>query len=118
MRSLGQANSIFRISLFDRLQETFEIGRAGVANLIDIDCRRSRDVLVKQCALVVGFDLVDTYPFLADVALFSLDYPHSLCLWPNSADHIARLTKDMDPVSKEKILVGNARKLYKLPEGY
>lgn len=62
----------------------------------------------------VGFDLVGAYPYLADVALFSLDYPHSLCLWPGSAGHIERLTKDLDPLAKDKILAGNAVNIFNL----
>jgi predicted TIM-barrel fold metal-dependent hydrolase len=73
-----------------------------------------RNVFVTVLDDEVGFDLVGTYPYLADVALFSLDYPHSLCLWPNSADHIQRLTKDMDPAAKEKILAGNAVNVFNL----
>lgn len=62
----------------------------------------------------VGFDLVPTYPYLADVAMFSLDYPHSLNLWPDSAGHIARVTGNVDSIAKEKILAGNAMKVFNL----
>ena len=42
----------------------------------------------------LGFEMIATgfRPGLADCSLFSTDYPHSVCLWPNSQDHIARLT--------------------------
>lgn len=43
-----------------------------------------------------------------------LDYPHSLCLWPNSASHIDRLTKNLAPLAKQKILAGNAVQLFNL----
>jgi len=62
----------------------------------------------------VGFDMVAKEPVLADMALFSLDYPHSVALWPNSAKHIERVTKNVDPVSKQKILAGNAVKVFNL----
>jgi predicted TIM-barrel fold metal-dependent hydrolase len=62
----------------------------------------------------VGFDQVRFDPQLADVALFSIDYPHSVCLWPNSADYIERVTKNVDPVSKAKILAGNSERVFGL----
>ena len=62
----------------------------------------------------LGFDLVKDYPSMADLALFSIDYPHSICLWPNTQDDIARSTVNCDPVSKQKILAGNAVKVFNL----
>jgi predicted TIM-barrel fold metal-dependent hydrolase len=60
----------------------------------------------------VGFKMVPDYPYLADCALYSTDYPHSVTLWPNSKEHIAQLTKGLDPVATEKILAGNAARVY------
>ena len=62
----------------------------------------------------VGFDLVASEPVLSDVALFSVDYPHSVCLWPNTQKYIAESTVNVDPVAKQKILAGNAVKLFNL----
>jgi predicted TIM-barrel fold metal-dependent hydrolase len=62
----------------------------------------------------VGFDYVQHDPQMAEIAMFSIDYPHSVCLWPGSAGHIERVTKNVDPVSKEKILAGNAIRVYDL----
>jgi predicted TIM-barrel fold metal-dependent hydrolase len=62
----------------------------------------------------VGFDLVATNPQMADLALFSTDYPHSICLWPNTADDIARSTVNCPAEAKQKILAGNAVKLFNL----
>jgi predicted TIM-barrel fold metal-dependent hydrolase len=62
----------------------------------------------------VGFEMVKREPYLADMAMFSTDYPHSLCLWPNSNEHIERLTKGMDPVAKDKILARNAVNVFNL----
>jgi predicted TIM-barrel fold metal-dependent hydrolase len=61
-----------------------------------------------------GFKVVaeGLYPPLADTAMFSTDYPHSVCLWPKSQDHIARLTRDLSEVDREKILSGNAARVY------
>ena len=62
----------------------------------------------------VGFDSIQFDAQMADVALFSIDYPHSVCLWPNSADYIARSTVNVDAVSKAKVLAGNAVRIFNL----
>jgi predicted TIM-barrel fold metal-dependent hydrolase len=53
-------------------------------------------------------------PGLADCAMFSTDYPHSVCLWPKSREHVARLTKGLSEVDKHKVLAGNAERVYGL----
>ena len=73
-----------------------------------------RNVFVTVLDDRVGFRAVKDYPFLADTALFCVDYPHSVCLWPNSAKHIARATEGCDPAAVQKILSGNAVKLFNL----
>jgi predicted TIM-barrel fold metal-dependent hydrolase len=60
----------------------------------------------------VGFKLVSQYPWMADAAMFSSDYPHSVCLWPNTTKLAAELTADLDPAATEKILSGNAARVY------
>ncbi len=42
----------------------------------------------------IGFRMIaeGLAPGLADAAMFSTDYPHSVCLWPNSREHIEKLT--------------------------
>jgi predicted TIM-barrel fold metal-dependent hydrolase len=62
----------------------------------------------------VGFDLVQYDPQIADVALFCIDYPHSVCLWPNTSEYIERATANCDPVAKQKILSGNAARIFNL----
>jgi predicted TIM-barrel fold metal-dependent hydrolase len=44
--------------------------------------------------------------------MFSTDYPHSVCLWPQSQDHIARLTVGMTDADRHKVLAGNAERVY------
>ena len=53
-------------------------------------------------------------PQLAEMAMFSLDYPHSVCLWPDTERYIEEATANCDPVSKEKILAGNAKRVFNL----
>jgi len=73
-----------------------------------------RNVFITVLDDKVGFDLVASNPKMADLALFSTDYPHSICLWPNTLEHIERAAVNCDPVSKQKILAGNAIKLFNL----
>jgi predicted TIM-barrel fold metal-dependent hydrolase len=72
-----------------------------------------RNVFVTVLDDHVGFrHVADGYPRLADTAMFSTDYPHSVCLWPNSRQHIATLTAGLRPEDTEKILSGNASRVY------
>ena len=62
---------------------------------------------------VVGFDLLRAgSPRLAETAMFSSDYPHSVTLWPNSQKHISTLTKGIDAEPRQKVLAGNAVRVY------
>ena len=62
----------------------------------------------------IGFDFVRSDPQLAELALFSIDYPHSVCLWPNSAGYIEKVTANVDPQLKQKILAGNSVRVFGL----
>ena len=48
------------------------------------------------------------------MAMFSTDYPHSICLWPDTQDDIARATVNCAPEAKHKILAGNAVRVFNL----
>jgi predicted TIM-barrel fold metal-dependent hydrolase len=56
--------------------------------------------------------MVEQYPWLADTAMFSSDYPHSVTLWPNSRTHAAALTSGLPEDAAAKMLAGNAARLY------
>ena len=61
----------------------------------------------------VGYALIKAgSPRLADMTMFSNDYPHSVTLWPESRRHIAELTDGMDARDKRKVLAGNAARVY------
>jgi predicted TIM-barrel fold metal-dependent hydrolase len=62
----------------------------------------------------VGFRLVNDYPWLADTALYSTDYPHSVTLWPRSRQVVAELAAGLPADAREKILSGNAAHLYRI----
>jgi predicted TIM-barrel fold metal-dependent hydrolase len=62
----------------------------------------------------LGFDMVEDEPYLADMAMFSTDYPHSICLWPDTQQDIARATVNCAPEARQKILAGNAVRVFNL----
>jgi predicted TIM-barrel fold metal-dependent hydrolase len=64
---------------------------------------------------VVGFQLIKSgWPGLADTCMFSTDYPHSVTLWPNTAKYVTDLTDGLREDDKEKVLAGNAARVYGL----
>jgi predicted TIM-barrel fold metal-dependent hydrolase len=72
-----------------------------------------RNVFVTVLDDHVGFQMIrDGHSWLADVAMYSTDYPHSVCLWPNSEKHIATLFEGLATEDREKILSGNAARVY------
>jgi predicted TIM-barrel fold metal-dependent hydrolase len=64
----------------------------------------------------VGFRMLaeGLFPALADIAMFSSDYPHSVCLWPNTRQHVDKLTVGLSEEDATKILSGTATRLYGL----
>jgi predicted TIM-barrel fold metal-dependent hydrolase len=75
-----------------------------------------RNVFVTTLDDQYGFNAIRQDPSLADAVMFSIDYPHSVTLWPNSAQHIEKLTDGFDEVSKHKVLAGNAAAVYGLTD--
>jgi predicted TIM-barrel fold metal-dependent hydrolase len=47
-------------------------------------------------------------------AMFSIDYPHEITLFPNTQKHLAELTVGLDPQVKHDVLAGNAVKVFGL----
>jgi len=60
-----------------------------------------------------GFEGIRRNPKFADAVMYSIDYPHSVTLWPNSGRHIAELTEGFDDASRAKVLSENAARAYK-----
>jgi predicted TIM-barrel fold metal-dependent hydrolase len=60
----------------------------------------------------VGFDLVASHPWLADCAMWSSDYPHSVTLWPRSRQILGDLAKSLRQDQLDKIAFGNAARVY------
>ena len=73
-----------------------------------------RNVFVTVLDDKLGFDMCASEPYLADMALFSTDYPHSVCLWPDTPAYIADCTQNCPPEARAKILAGNAVRLFGL----
>jgi predicted TIM-barrel fold metal-dependent hydrolase len=44
--------------------------------------------------------------------MYSTDYPHSVTLWPNSREHIARLTAPLSDEAAHRVLAGNAERVF------
>jgi predicted TIM-barrel fold metal-dependent hydrolase len=63
---------------------------------------------------VIGFRLLaeGLSPMLAELAMFSSDYPHSVCLWPHTRQHAEKLTDGLSEDDRTKILSGTASRLY------
>jgi predicted TIM-barrel fold metal-dependent hydrolase len=83
--------------------------------------RRPSEVLGENVFVTVldddlGFRMVAEgfWPRLADLAMFSSDYPHSVCLWPDTRKHVERLTVGWRQEDLDKVLHGTAERLYKL----
>ncbi|MCW2914398.1 MAG: amidohydrolase 2 [Actinomycetia bacterium] len=73
------------------------------------------NVLVTSLDDYVGYDLIRTgWPQLADMVMYSTDYPHSLCLWPDTRDYVAKLMHGLTPEQKDKICFGNAARVYNI----
>ena len=51
----------------------------------------------------------------ADRILFESDFPHPTCLYPDPLATAAKHLRDLTPDAREKILGGNASRLYKIP---
>jgi predicted TIM-barrel fold metal-dependent hydrolase len=73
-----------------------------------------RNVFVTALDDWVGFAGIRDDPTLADAVMYSIDYPHSVSLWPNSRSYTERLTAGMDASTRTKVLAGNAARVYRL----
>jgi predicted TIM-barrel fold metal-dependent hydrolase len=73
-----------------------------------------RNVFVTALDDWVGFSSIRDDPTLADAVMYSTDYPHSVSLWPQSHSYIERLTAGMDAAARDKVLAGNAARVYGL----
>jgi predicted TIM-barrel fold metal-dependent hydrolase len=99
------------------MDQQYEIG----ATMHDVSLSRvpsavlGENVFVTGLDDVVGFQLIEAgSPRLADTCMFSTDYPHSVTLWPHTAEHVATLTAGLRDDDKHKVLAGNAARVYGL----
>jgi predicted TIM-barrel fold metal-dependent hydrolase len=89
-----------------------EMGDASAGGALAPTEYLGRNVFVTVLDDHVGFGLVKKFPWLADVAMYSTDYPHSVTLWPRTRELIPKLTKGLPKGAREKILAGNAERVY------
>lgn len=61
-----------------------------------------------------GFKAMKDDAQMQDMVMWSTDYPHSVSLWPNSKKYIAELTAGYDSEAKQKVLAGNAARVFGL----
>jgi predicted TIM-barrel fold metal-dependent hydrolase len=71
-----------------------------------------RHPTLKLVAAEVNCGWVPFWAQMADASMFSTDYPHSVTLWPNSRSYIERLTRHMVETDRDKVLAGNAARVY------
>ena len=62
----------------------------------------------------VGFKLMRDDERLCAASMYSTDYPHSVTLWPNSEKWTAELTAELSDAQRDKVLAGNAARVYGL----
>jgi predicted TIM-barrel fold metal-dependent hydrolase len=60
----------------------------------------------------VGFEQIAAHPWLADCAMWSSDYPHSVTTWPDSRKHLATLGQNVSEQAMAKIAHGNAARVF------
>ncbi|MGE5291822.1 MAG: amidohydrolase family protein [Micromonosporaceae bacterium] len=71
------------------------------------------NVFVTSLDDYVGYDMISKgWPQLADMVMYSTDYPHSATLWPNTSEYVAKLMHNLTPEQKDKICSGNAARVY------
>jgi predicted TIM-barrel fold metal-dependent hydrolase len=99
------------------MEQQYDVGSA----MHDVALARRPSELLGECIFVtglddaVGFDLMKAgSPRLVDTCMFSTDYPHSVTLWPNTAQHVRELTAGMREDDVAKVLAGNAARVYGL----
>ncbi len=51
----------------------------------------------------------------ANNLLFETDFPHPTCLYPESAEHLAKVLARLEPSVRQRVVQDNAVELYKLP---
>jgi predicted TIM-barrel fold metal-dependent hydrolase len=98
------------------MEQTFEI-RTRMGDESIRTTRRPAEYLGENLFVTVlddkfGFDLVPDHPWLANCALWSSDYPHSVTLWPDSRKHLGELAAGLSDDQVSRIASGNAERVY------
>jgi predicted TIM-barrel fold metal-dependent hydrolase len=63
-------------------------------------------------------DSLRSEPGLLSNVMWLSDFPHPTCTWPTSRQYIDKSLSSVTEDERHRILVGNARRVYNLPEGY
>jgi predicted TIM-barrel fold metal-dependent hydrolase len=114
----GEVNCGWLPFWLQTMEQNFEI-RSGLGDSALAKQNRPTHYMGKNLFVTiiddaVGFDLVPKHPWLADTAMWSSDYPHSVSAWPNSRKVLTELGADLTTEQIEKIAHGNAARVYGL----
>jgi predicted TIM-barrel fold metal-dependent hydrolase len=114
----GEVNCGWLPFWLQTMEQNFEI-RSGMGDSDLSKQNRPTDYMGKNLFVTilddkVGFDLIPSHPWLAETALWSSDYPHSVSTWPNSRKVLTELGGHLETAQLESIAHGNAERVYKL----
>jgi predicted TIM-barrel fold metal-dependent hydrolase len=98
------------------MEQNFDI-RSELADGTLTTATRPTDVMGRNLFVTiiddaVGFELMATYPWLADTAMWSSDYPHSVSAWPDSRRILTELGANLEAEELEKVAHGNAERVF------
>lgn len=114
----GEVNCGWLPFWLQTMEQNFEIrsdmGDRALSDQIRPTSYMGKNLFVTILDDKVGFDLIPTNPWLADTALWSSDYPHSVSTWPNSRKVLTELGQSIETHQLEQIAHENATRVYGL----
>ena len=114
----GEVNCGWLPFWLQTMEQNFEIrsdlGDSELANQARPTDYMGRNLFVTILDDKVGFDLIASNAWLADTALWSSDYPHSVSTWPNSRKVLTELGGHLTQQQLENIAHANAARVYGL----
>jgi len=90
--------------------------RYGIQNGIHLELKPS-EYFHRQCYVNFWFEEVGIKMreyIGVDHIMWESDYPHPTCTYPDSQQYIARVTQELSPEERQKILVDNAVRVFNL----
>ncbi|MFK7896719.1 MAG: amidohydrolase family protein [Myxococcota bacterium] len=114
----GEVNCGWLPFWLQTMEQNFEI-RSGLGDDALKAQKRPTDYMGENLFVTilddaVGFGLIPTHPWLAQAAMWSSDYPHSVSTWPNSRKILTELGAPLTEEQLENIAHRNAARVYGL----